>query len=189
MFGSREMKRGLSSCCLGAALVAALLAGPAGAVMVPLGASEADNLVINFDFGNIAQIDNVVVNFGGPSSAGSYVYERYNDLDGVDLFPPSFDVSFSGTPNFYIDSSSPFQFEDGQFSIGLRMTSGTWDLETYTATATIGNEQVTVGGTVVGAMSRSALVGVRAIPEPGTLALVLASALTLVASRRRVRTR
>jgi hypothetical protein len=81
------------------------------------------------------------------------------------------------------------EFEDGQFSIGLRMTSGTWDLETYTAFAMIGSEQVTVRGTVVRAVSRNDMVEIRAIPEPGALALVLAAALTLLAARRSVRAR
>jgi hypothetical protein len=69
------------------------------------------------------------------------------------------------------------------------MTSGTWDLETYTAFAMIGSEQVTVRGTVVRAVSRNDMVEIRAIPEPGALALVLAAALTLLAARRSVRAR
>ena len=148
-------------------------------IPVPTGATPSSDLIINFDYGAAGvhpgpyvSVD-VFLGFNPPFAGSTVAIDLFGDLNGVDLLDSTVTAPFFSTTNVY---QVPGVF-DGVFSIGVRVTAGTAELDFANSLATwisidnSTNPPTTTFGTT-GEVTGQIVTNPGGVPEPSTLALM-----------------
>jgi hypothetical protein len=160
--------------------------GAAQAVPVPISTSSDGALRILFDFtgqvpGPVYPSMNWSITLTGLNAGETLSIDRWEDLASTVLAgTTTIDGTSSGSPttSFSLASLAP-GFRDGQFSLGLRLNTGSVDLVNWSASV------VGAGGVVLASVPGQLVFPDQTVPEPATLALAgLALAAGVAASRR-----
>jgi PEP-CTERM motif-containing protein len=174
------------------ALVGMLSAAPANALAItlPTGSTPSSDLIINFDYGAAGVHPGpyvsvlVFLGFDPPFAGSTVAIDLFGDLNGVDLLDSSVTTPFFSVTNVY---QMPGVF-DGVFSIGVRSTAGTAELDfanslaIWIAIDTSTDPPTTTFGQTDGVTGQ---IVARPVPEPGTLALITIALAALAARTRR----
>src|ERR1043166_1629493 len=133
---------------------------------IPVGTTSADDLIINFDFTGstppppYVQVE-VDAEFSGGAQGDVLLLDEFGDLNGANFLTFGFFDQFFETSFTFFDVGP--QVTDGIFSLGFRLSAGTDQLLSLTATGfSAAGSSVTLSG----------VAGVSSAPEPATLSLL-----------------
>lgn len=147
-------------------VLAIAIAPPASGTLIPVGTSQANDVIINVNFtGSTPPPPYLFVDtfafFTGAASGETVTVDAFGDLNGGDFLTESSFKLGPMTVGTGVGPSGVPAMIDGVYSIGLRVNTGVLDITTVTSDAqTAGGLRSTVTSTIPAA-----------VPEPATLAL------------------